>query len=613
MISASRRSKPVASAAIWLLVLIGVTVVPCIVATSGHDALRLPKDTVFVALAILIAAGWAISFVFRRDGMAPLNLRTVPAIAGAAVLWTSMACFLSSNRAVSFASLTWIASAAVFACAVDWLGRDRSPVVMAWLLVPAIINAAVFLLQRFHIWNPIRFEESVPEHFRYTALIGNPDDVGSFFVVPAIVAAALFLTDVRLRILWGVAALLLLAGIATGTLTPMAACAAGLLVLGFMRSWRTGLIFGALTAVGAIAVVLGFAPLRSRLTEVVTAIRSHDYATAFSGRVTPFLAAASMFADHPIVGVGPGAFRWEYYPYKLAVEARHPELARAYSHLFNFAEVHNDHLQIAAEGGIVGYAIFAIALCVVVAVSLRHRREGMDQRENLARILALPLVVSIAVLALAHFPLHLTAVTIGILYAAALCISWSEVAEVHPVMRFSFGKHMLGWRAAIAVLAVGSIAVWTLAFREWFYEPLVCDGIAQRAERSTLRALEMSQSNPYSAASIAHANLDRLAPCLTARTSNVNLYMLAAANYRSLGRLEDAAAMYRLALSYDRRPELYYNLGVVELELKQRPAAVADLLTAVRFSRAYLSDLPDDVRSELTDLLRKRYPYLLGI
>jgi O-antigen ligase len=609
----SRRSQPAGSGPLWLLVLIGVTIVPCILTNSGHDAMRLPKDTAFLTIGILIVAGCAISLFLQTDAPAILNLRTVPTIAGAVVLWTALDCLFSSNRAISFASLTWVFGAAIFACAIDLLGRERSAAVMAWLLVPAIINVAVFLLQRFHLWNPIRFEESVPEHFRYSALIGNPDDVGSFFVVPVIVVAALFLTDTKRRLLWGTAALLLLAGIVTGTLTPMIACAAGLTVLGFVRSWRVGLIVCAVLSVGAIASFLGFAPLRSRVTEIAAALRSHDYATAFSGRVTPFLAARNMVLEHPIVGVGPGAFRWAYYTYKLDVEAHHPELTRAYSHSFSFAEVHNDHLQIAAESGIVGYAIFALALTVLGAVSIRRPREETVPRGNLARTLALPIAVAIAVLAVAHFPLHLTAVTIGLLYAATLCISWSGLAVFFRTpIRFDLRRHFRIWSTTAGVLAVSLTVFGLWAVRKWYYEPLVCDGIAARTEQSTLRALQLSTSNQFRAASIAHANLNLLAPCVAEQTSNINTYMVAAANYRSLGRLEDAARLYRIALSYDRRPELYYNLGVVELDLRQRQAAVADLLTAIRFSREYMSDLPADVRSELIDLLRKQYPYLLG-
>jgi len=119
-------------------------------------------------------------------------------------------------------------------------------------------------------------------------------------------------------------------------------------------------------------------------------------------------------------------------------------------------------------------------------------------------------------------------------------------------------------------------------------------------------------ADPMQTSRNAHENLAALEPCLDAAPHNIALYMLAAANQRLIGREADAATMYRRALQYDRRPELYYNLGVVELQLHQRDAAIADLLTAVSFSRAYLHDLPVDVQAEVSDALRRQFPYLGG-
>src|SRR5207244_8604825 len=105
-----------------------------------------------------------------------VRLRTVPTIAFAAVIWTGIVYFSSTNRAISAESFVWVLCAAIFASSVDWLGHHKGPLTMAWILVPASINAVIFLLQRFHIWQPIAFDVTTPEHFQYTALIGNPAD-----------------------------------------------------------------------------------------------------------------------------------------------------------------------------------------------------------------------------------------------------------------------------------------------------------------------------------------------------------------------------------------------------------------------------------------------------
>jgi len=47
------------------------------------------------------------------------------------------------------------------------------------------------------------------------------------------------------------------------------------------------------------------------------------------------------------------------------------------------------------------------------------------ERKTLAELLALPLAVEFAILALAQFPLELTAVSSPFFFLAALCVAWS--------------------------------------------------------------------------------------------------------------------------------------------------------------------------------------------
>src|SRR5207253_6451338 len=66
----------------------------------------------------------------------------------------------------------------------------------------AIINAVVYLLQELELWSPFKTSTAASEHLARTALLGNPNDVGSYFVAPALGAAALALSQRRWRIVW---------------------------------------------------------------------------------------------------------------------------------------------------------------------------------------------------------------------------------------------------------------------------------------------------------------------------------------------------------------------------------------------------------------------------
>ena len=604
----------------WTLSVAATLLVPVMMSLHGQDPFRLPKDLLFLTFAIGIAAAalgaWLRGQSRERQAGA---IRTVPLIAAAAVAWTALASLFSTNHALSNHAILWVAAVAAFACAVDLGGRARGTLAIAWPLLPAAVNAAIFLMQRFHFWNPMTFPSDVPDHMRYTALLGNPDDVGSLLVAPALVAIALVLCDRARRALWIPTTALLLLAIGTGRLTSLLACGAGLLTMGFLRSRRGGAIAVTLLLAAGIALIAGDPPIRARAESIARALRAHDYADATSGRVTPFLSAAMMAKDHPLLGVGPGCFRWRYFDYKLAAERAHPSLAKAWAADFNFGEAHNDHLQTLAETGLPGYALFVLALLALAASSRRKRdadRDDESERDLLVRTLALPLSVAISVLCLAHFPLHLAASTVVIIYIAALCIAWGAHANVRAspavnerVAALLRPRRLPALVAAAGVVAVGiaaALLAWRIAWQPW-----QCN-----VTRKTIQA-RTSQTYDYVVdtfrASInARSNLTALDPCLKAVPDDVGLYMLAAANDRLIGRFDDAATMYRKALQYDRRPELYYNLGLMELAMNQHQAAVADLVTAVCFSRAYISDLPPDVQTEIKEVLRLRYPYLGG-
>lgn len=603
----------------WLLVVAATLLVPIVMSLRGQDPFRLPKDLLFLAFAIAIAAAAIVVWLRRTGDQRSGAVRTVPLIAAGSLCWTALASIFSSNHALSYRAILWVGAVAVFACAVDLGGRTRGKLAIAWPLIPAAINAVIFLLQRFHVWNPMTFPQDLPDHMRFTALLGNPDDVGGLLVAPALAAVALVLCDRRRRALWIPTATLLLAAVATGRLTSLLACGVGLLVMGFLRSRKVGAIATALLVLGGIALVVGDPPTRTRATNIANALRAHDYADATSGRVTAFLAASMMAMDHPLFGVGPGCFRWAYFEYKIAAERAHPSLAKAWSADYNFGEAHNDHLQTLAESGVPGYALFVAALVILAASSRRKTTSENDdygERDTLVRTLALPTSASVVILCLAHFPLHLAASTVTIVYIATLCVAWGVHAEVKvpPALNARLAAILRPRRLPLALFMAFALLVVigaTFLIGRIALQPWQCNLTEKKVQARTSLTYD-NVADAVQTSRNAHENLAALEPCLDVAPHNIALYMLAAANERLIGRDADAATMYRRALQHDRRPELYYNLGVVELQLHQHDAAIADLLTAVSFSRAYLRDLPADVQTEVTDALRRQYPYLAG-
>lgn len=585
-----------------ILVAATIVLLPLVTTSGGIDNFREPKDSLLIAAAALLVVVGAIRYAVRPVKISLRGGRGRPPLLFlAALAWTFLSAAFATNRHDAVGPLVWVCALAVFAVAATLLASREGVGTILWALAAPLINAVVFLLQRFHVWNPIQFPADVPQHFRYTALIGNPDDASSFFVAPLIAALAVVLVARGWRRGAAAAAFALLAAaVITGRLTSIIAVGAGLCTLAIVREHKRALPVIAAVIAAVVIAGLAYAPLRSRLRVIAGEFRAGNYAEATSGRVTPFLAAAEMAKAHPLFGVGPAGFGWEYFPYKIDVERKYPQLARVYAHMFNFANVHNDHLELIAECGIVAYVLLLLA--IIGVVTRAQRTTGDDERSAFARTAALPLAVAMGVLCLAHFPLHLTAPALMFVYFGSLVYGWSDDAPRVEESRIP--------RALAVVAAIIAIAGAAWIARHFAYDPFVAETKKLALKSRTEQAMNSGDSSR--SAPMARDNLVTISQFLPKRPGDVDYLMMRGANDRVLGNYDDARAAYQEALSYDRRPELYYELGCTDLQLGRRDEALDALFQAVLFSRIYLDSLSPDVVAALNARLRREAPHLVG-
>jgi O-antigen ligase len=174
-----------------------------------------------------------------------------------------------------------------------------------------------------------------------------------------------------------------LAAIATAlTFSRGAALAAGIILL-VMVALRYVRISHVLAAVGLIALVLVAVPQYGERVTSVTAILSllsDESSTSAAdnsllSRATENLTALSVWADHPLVGVGPGEFPLYYRDYAdtigLSIKAED-------------RQAHNLYLGIAAETGSLGLITFFGATSVTLWQLARARRQALKVRPDLA-------------------------------------------------------------------------------------------------------------------------------------------------------------------------------------------------------------------------------------
>lgn len=149
---------------------------------------------------------------------------------------------------------------------------------------------------------------------------------------------------------------------------------------------RPARLVGALT-IGALVAVLAIPGFTDRVGSMagVAALFGHTQVEAdgpTKGRTTEMLAALAAYADHPILGVGPG----QYVPFHSVHYQALPEVGIREIPIPRRA--HNLYLEIAAESGTIGLIIFMLIPTMLLLDLGVLRRALRHQRPDMARLAA---------------------------------------------------------------------------------------------------------------------------------------------------------------------------------------------------------------------------------
>jgi putative inorganic carbon (hco3(-)) transporter len=150
---------------------------------------------------------------------------------------------------------------------------------------------------------------------------------------------------------------------------------------------------------------------------------------AIRGRATVMMAAALVYADHPIVGVGPGMFRYYSREYSREIALRNITEDR---------EAHSLYLGLAAESGTLGLFFFMIMLLVTFRDLLWVRKYSLLLSPDLNYIVTSFLLALIAYLTAGLF-LHLSYMrffwAMFALASAAGLVARQELRQAIPNLR----------------------------------------------------------------------------------------------------------------------------------------------------------------------------------
>ncbi|MFP5287222.1 MAG: O-antigen ligase family protein [Thermoanaerobaculia bacterium] len=406
--------------ALWLLVLVP----PFLVYRVAKESFRQPKllASEWFALASLLLLVWGL----RRVGevrlgdlwRSPAIRAVVPVLLVATVGLATTEHPLHTGEALAD---LWIGAA----CLVGWslaLSARRLERLLAGLLVPAALLAVFGILQVHDVWQPLRFFGiETGSRLALTSLAGNPGDLGAYLVLPCLVGQSLLVRRLRegdrtSPAFWGIAGALVLC-LYAWALTQTLAALAALLGASFLF-WtillprrRAAAVLAGLAAAAALAVLL-VAPLRGRIVEKAKQAAAGEWNAVLTNRLDAWRAGAWMLREHPMTGVGHGAYRPEFVPAKLALLDRGVEFSVDLDQPV-FANAHNEFVEAAAEWGIPGLLALGWALWVLLKALW-----GISTPD---RALAWAGTAALAVLSLAHFPFRIALVA----FPALLFLSWA--------------------------------------------------------------------------------------------------------------------------------------------------------------------------------------------
>ncbi|MEO1084482.1 MAG: O-antigen ligase family protein, partial [Acidobacteriota bacterium] len=370
---------------LWLL----IALPPLIFIPGLTDNFRLPKLllTELLGLFSLLLLAFRLWRGPRLDLPGILGVLKAPGIRLVLpiVAAGSLGLFFGEHAEVTRRALPslWIGGA----CLIGWalaLKRREQRLLLTGLLAPAALLATFAVLQFHNLFDPFSFQGRVTDRIGLTSLAGGAFDLSGYLVLPLLIAqAALPTASKRWRLVLGVfLGLGLWASVASRTVTALLA-----LVVGSALLWRRAAPRRRLLGVGALGlaaalVLVTVGPLKDRARKIGTSLQKGEINRLLTGRLDAWRGAAWMLEQHPIVGVGHGAYRAEFGPARLELSAEGVTFFRGQKQVF-FTNAHSDFLDALAEWGLLGAAVLMI--CAFFFVRHLRRRWRLEADAEVAR------------------------------------------------------------------------------------------------------------------------------------------------------------------------------------------------------------------------------------
>lgn len=411
--------------------------VPIVLDSAQKDGFRLPKallgETLALVSLFLLSWNWRGPEEWVRCLKAPFVR-----LFGPFLIVATLVSLASPHAAHVYRGLAglWIGAIAIWGWSVGF-SREELRRLLVLQLWPAGGLAAISILQFHGLYQPYSLV-GIAESSRLAvgSLAGNVGDLASYLVLPAIVAQAEWARGRHRKLAAGALGLCLYGLAVTQTLAALAAVAVGSAAFWALtlpaRRWvpRASAAFA-----GALLLLSLVGPLRERALGKLSEVASGDWNAVLTGRLDGWRAAVWMLGEHPLTGVGIGAFRTEFIPAKTALVRSGVAFFEDQQNVV-FANAHNELLEVGAETGWLGLLAFAFGLYGLGSLLRRQRRSQVEapetgrsrETEDGSTGLAWAGAIAIGVLSMANFPFR-----IGLsLWPICFFLAW-VLADDRPV------------------------------------------------------------------------------------------------------------------------------------------------------------------------------------
>ena len=325
--------------------------------------LLVPMYLVVAAAALLLAWElWQGDERSRELGPVAWPLAAFVAWAGVSLLWSQ------DVRQGAIDLLFFYLPFGLLAVALARVAWSR--LIAVGLLVELTAMAVVFAAVGFYqyetrevFWNPkLDVSNAYAPFYRVNSVFWDPSIYGRFLVVAilSLLVVVLFARDRRV-LLGATAAIAVVWGglYFSYSQSSFAALAAGVVIAAIFAWGRRGIALAVATALVVGAAALSVPSVRHDV------FGTHTGKSATSGRGTLVRRGLHIAVHHPVAGVGLGGFKHAYATLA-GLKGKEP----------NAAASHTTPVTVAAEGGIVGFALYVWLL--VAALGLAFRRFARD-------------------------------------------------------------------------------------------------------------------------------------------------------------------------------------------------------------------------------------------